>query len=412
MNEFTKTLLVVAPEAPWPATHGGRVDVWNRYLGLKREGWNLALVFWSHNEETNENDRAILANVFSLIKELQLKPSLSAQARRLSRMLREPSQIAKRHVRKDTFFDIMSQIRPLTPDAVISEGLQGVELAKRISSSLRVPLFVRSHNIEHKYMATQLRLAKGVKQRLEIGAALLHLKRFEFASLRAAQAVLDISEEDAEFWRNQGLQTVHWVPPVFPDLQGRKLSVAWAERLFDVGYLGNLWAPNNVSAVEWFLSEILPSLRAARPSISVMVAGSKVQPELASKLNSTPNLTFIPNPPDASKARAQARVLINPIREGSGINTKSVEMLFADSPVVVTPFAVAGMSSRAAEAFDIAEDAEDFARRVLARLQSAYIIDDNRLYARDCFGQGGIKQISEILSKQISVNSSRTGSIK
>lgn len=45
-----KRLLVVAPEAPWPATHGGRVDIWKRYEGLAAEGWSLALLFWSKSE--------------------------------------------------------------------------------------------------------------------------------------------------------------------------------------------------------------------------------------------------------------------------------------------------------------------------------------------------------------------------
>jgi glycosyltransferase involved in cell wall biosynthesis len=394
-----KRLLVVAPEAPWPTTHGGRVDIWNRYEGLVAEGWSLALLFWSRpGEEPDAAARAKLGTVFARLIERPLRRDIGARALRLLRTLRQPSLVALRHPDDAAFNDLLEQARAFAPAAVVSEFVYVSAVASRLAKALGVPLIVRSHNIEHRYMATQHRLATSLKQRLQIAAARLHLKGFETTSLRNAWAVLDISQSDAELWRQQGVSRVHWVPSFFPRLQSAvRHDIAWQDRRFDVGYLGNLWAPNNVAAVTWFIADILPLIRRSRPDVRVMIAGSNASAELIGILEATPNVTFIPHPADADMARADVRVLINPIREGSGINTKSVEMLYANSPVVVTPFAVNGMSAETADAFAVATSAEEFATKTIAAMDTPYTPNPARLLARERFGRGGARAMSEIL---------------
>lgn len=105
---------------------------------------------------------------------------------------------------------------------------------------------------------------------------------------------------------------MHWVPSFFPRLQSAaRHDVAWQDRRFDVGYLGNLWAPNNVAADTWFVADILPLIRRSRPDVRVMIAGSNASAELIGTLEATPNVTFIPHPADADAARADVRVLMS-----------------------------------------------------------------------------------------------------
>lgn len=388
-------LLVVAPEMPWPANHGARVDMWHRYLGLRRQGWALVLICWAR---TQEPVPAELHDVFDVVVPVQVLKPLG----RLAEMVRRPSQAAARQVRGSRFDAILAAARQFGPAAIVCESVHGFDLARRLGAAFAVPVLVRSHNVEFRYMATQFRLARTLRQKAQIAAARLHLRRFEVSALRSAAAVLDISQEDAASWREHGVRSVHWVPPVFPDLEEQAdAGPGWADRHFDVGYLGNLWAPNNVAALRWFLDDVLPRMRQQRNDLSVLIAGGGAAPEFADKIAKTSNVTLIENPGDAVALRQQARVLVNPIREGGGLNTKSIEMLFCASPLVVTPFALAGMPAGIAADYEVAETAQDFADRVVAALAGPYRATEARLAARRRFGRDGVAALSDIVLHEI-----------
>lgn len=388
-------LLVITNEPPWPAIHGARVDQWNRYQALHQEGWVQMLLHWREAGDATES----VAPVFAQTLAIETDRTVPAQLRRAARMISQPSLAAVRAVREDQFGEIREVVRKFGPDIIVCEFVYCLGLARRLADSLKVPLVIRSHNIEHRYMTTQLRLANSWRQRLQIMAARLNLRRYETAALRSADAVLDISKSDAQFWRTQGVENIHWVPTFFPSSVPpvAQQSSPWHERKFDIGYLGNLWAPNNVAAIKWFLDEILPGMLQDKPDLSVVIAGAKPRPELVSWVESKPNLTLVANPPDAHELRAQVRVLINPIREGSGLNTKSVEMLYCDSPIVVTPFAIEGMDDSTAGAFVVAKDVAEFSRLAVAALAEPYMPDESRQAARQLFSHGGSQAMSKIL---------------
>jgi hypothetical protein len=383
----------VAPELPWPANHGARVDMWSRYLGLRRHSWALALICWRRAGEAAAPE---IGEVFDAVMPL----SIRGVRRRFARIARLPSSVAARHVDEAQFVEVLAAAREFGPEAIVCESVHGFELARRLGEVLAIPVLVRSHNIEFRYMATQFRLARTVRQKLQIAAARLHLRRYEEAALLSAAAVLDISHADADYWRGRGVERVHWVSPTFPDLQDGA-EVAWEVRPFDIGYLGNLWAPNNVAAVDWFLDAVLPLIRQRRADISVVIAGAGAHAGFARRIAAVPDVTLIENPADAVALRGQARVLINPILAGGGLNTKSVEMLFCASPIVVTPFALAGMPEAFAAAYEVAGTAEAFAEGVLEGLTKPYVANAARPAAREQFGRGGAAVLSDILRSEI-----------
>lgn len=395
-----RRLLVVAPEMPWPANHGARVDMWHRYLGLKQNGWSLALVGWSGEPVAPE-----LHRIFDLVVPLPLRKAPG----RLVQMMRLPSLVAARQVGGARFAAVLAAVRPFRPAAIVCESIYGFDLARRLGAALVAPVLVRSHNIEFRYMATQFRLARTARQKLQIAAARLHLRRYEETALRSAAAVLDISQPDAAFWHRRGVRSISWVPPAFPDLKdGADTGPGWANRRFDVGYLGNLWAPNNVAAVNWFLDAVFPLIRRRRGDIEILIAGAGAAPELARKIAGTPNVTLIENPDDAVALRQQVRVLINPILAGGGLNTKSLEMLFCASPIVTTPFALAGIPEEIWGAYEVAGTAQSFADSTVAALARPYVADAARLAARERFGHGAVTALSELLVQEIAAHRDRS----
>lgn len=390
--------LVVCQEPPWPTSHGARVDIWNRYDGLTREGWNVGVICWREGPETKADADAGFNGVFDPVWVMDKPRSPAALLARLFRLSYLPSLAAALYPSRDEMAALITRVRTFAPDLLIADSVHMADFTGRIGRALRIPVVIRSHNIEHDYMAIQYRLAKSWRSRLSIAAARLHLKRFEIEALRRAAHVLEISKDALPFWKGLGVERIDWVPTFVPRLErARREPLPWAERRYDAVYLGNLWSPNNVAAVRWMIDEVLPHVRKVAPNYVLLIAGSNPTMELQSYLSQADNVECLANPEDAAAVRLQGRVLVNPILEGSGLNTKSVEMLFFDSPLVMTPFAADGMDEDSQACFNLTADPERFAVLMTDLVKTPFIVDQARAEARARFGQGGAARLSKIL---------------
>lgn len=392
---------MVCQEPPWPTTHGGRVDVWNRYDGLVREGWTAGVVCWADatDAQARADADAGFKGVFHWVRLLPKPTGAAALVKRLGRLVRQPSLTTAMHLEPVAFRALVADARRFSPDVVIADSVHTADFTRRIAKALNIPLIVRSHNVEHLYMATQYKLASSWRLRLSIAAARLHLKAYETDALRRADHVLEISCDAIPFWREHGVERIDWIPTFLPGFdEVGKRSIPWSERRYDAVYLGNLWSPNNVSAVRWLLDEVMPHVRRLEPRFRLMVAGSNPSPDLQVHLERVENVQWLANPSDADALRALGRVLVNPILEGSGLNTKSVELLFCDSPLVMTPFAADGMDAKTRSCFNLHSNPEDFAAAMVGYAAKPFRIDHARVEARERFGAAAARKLSMILA--------------
>ena len=113
---------------------------------------------------------------------------------------------------------------------------------------------------------------------------------------------------------------------------------------------GNLGYFVNVDAVTWWLREVWPSLRRARPDIRVVVAGERPAPAVRQEIVRA-GVKLIEAPRDMRSIIAQATLSLAPMRCGSGVPIKVLEAWSVGVPVVATPWAVAGTSGRQGEDF-------------------------------------------------------------
>ncbi len=131
----------------------------------------------------------------------------------------------------------------------------------------------------------------------------------------------------------------------------------------DLVFVGGFQHPPNTDAVEWFVHEVFPRVRAELPDVTFHVIGSKV--------------------PDAIRALADEHVLVHgyiqdiapymdgcrlsvaPLRYGAGVKGKVNMAMSYGLPVVATSAAVEGMHVRDGEDVLVADDAAAFAAHVV-----------------------------------------------
>lgn len=378
-------LLVITSDIPVPANSGGRIEIWRQLGALKKAGFQVALICWfddAGNGLPKSGDIDELRTVCDAVLTFPIRHSLRHFAERAVRALREPSHAAARSLSVD-WPSVHSLLQEFRPRACLLYGLYGGTLATRLCRDHNLPLFYRSHNIEHLYMKAQFKRQRTWKKKLGLLANLVGLERYEKAVIHDSAVVFDISMTDCKFWEGElPGANVEWVAPVVDAefLRGLAPQAAFQS---DVLYFGNLHTPNNVEGLEWFIKEVRPLLPA---DLTIAVAGSRPTPFVRRLLEGVPNLKLFADPADMAPIVASSRVLINPVLAGSGVNIKSIEMLFTESQLVSTPVGVQGVPPDVQSCFSVETEPARFALRIERALAMGATVDaGTREHARSYF---------------------------
>lgn len=360
-------LLCIASDIPLPANSGGRVDVWRRLQALKAGGVELALLCWydvGRSQPPSDELLGLLGPVCDQVKVQPIRRSPGEVFARLLNLWRMPSHAAARWVTTNRGA-LVTWAQAFEPDAILLDGLYGGVVALWLGHRLGVPVLYRSHNVEHLYMHEQYVKERHLPRRLGLLANRVGLARFERRIVRAARRVFDISLDDQRFWQAQGHKHVEWLPPLVDEDFVRGLTGSPAsDESMDILYFGNLNTPNNVDGVLWLLDEVVGRLREARPGLRIGVAGSRPVErivEAAGRLG----IKLIANPENMTPLLKSARVLVNPVFAGSGVNIKTVEMLFSPAQLVSTTKGLAGLPPDVTRHFRRADSPEAFVGAVL-----------------------------------------------
>ncbi|MGD8807776.1 MAG: glycosyltransferase family 4 protein, partial [Chloroflexota bacterium] len=126
----------------------------------------------------------------------------------------------------------------------------------------------------------------------------------------------------------------------------------------------------NYDAVRYFLAEIYPLIRTARPETTFKVTGSANGALLDGlALDESVKLTGFVK--DIRPEVAGAAVCVIPLREGGGTRLKILEALALGTPVVSTSKGAEGLAVESGKHLLIADDPGHFARETLRLLGDA-----------------------------------------
>lgn len=382
-------IAVFAPDTPYPPNRGGRADIWRRLLALASGGHELMLVHLYEPSGPLAPTSADLAAMDAQLPRRFAFPIKRGPWRALRQLAGSPwvpRHVATRVPEPPERAALDEALRHFAPELLLLEGPWFGEQVKRTVRRLGVPYVYRSHNIEHLYLLGQARAAQRWQDRIAWRLACIGLARYERALMSGARQVFDISQEDRAFWAAQGISGV-WLPPL-PEQAFRERPAVLEPS--DLLFVGNLRTPNNVQGVRWLVEEVMPRLQARQPGLKLTVVGSRPEPELAAKLRASPAVQLQADVPDVQPWLFGARVLVNPVATGSGVQLKTLDMLMTDAPIVSRAQGLGGLPKDFARLLHIAETPEAFAAAILAALQAPSGVDPARVAARTLFTPAGI----------------------
>ncbi len=400
----------VANDVPYPANSGGRVDVWRRLNAAARSGHEIFLTCWHDVGRSEWPSQEVIAELLKTCSGIRIIPiyrDVAGIVRRLRYLGRLPSHAASRYVSAKDSDDLRGDLLDFSPEIVFLDGLYGGELARSVARRSRIPMCYRSHNIEFLYMKQQAALEGRLLRRLGLLANLIGLKKFEASIVSSANWVFDISEEDAEYWRATGCLRLDWLPAIVDNGFSENICRKDSEDKCGILYFGNLNTPNNVDAIRWLVEEVMPNVPKER--CELVLAGSNPTDYVLSLAKSVDGVRLIANPSDMTDLIASAAVIVNPMRAGSGVNLKSVEMLYSSAGLVSTSVGVKGLPSQVKQCFLIADNAKSFAQAIVTCMSGATHDLELRARIRDMFSESTVvdlfnRRLNEIHGSEFSGN--------
>lgn len=364
-------LTVIPIECPYPPIHGGRVDVWHRLQAFAAEGVKIQLVFWhAEDDAPNKSTMDALLSVCDSVLAFPISRAWSSRFRALSKLASQSLYVSTRELSAENQKKLEDEYRKFSPDAIWLDAVFGGKLAFGLAEKFNKHVFYRSHNIEFQYRQKQFKLALGAREKLAVWMSMSNLEQFELSVMKRAAFVWDISLDDLRYWQTRGIENSDWLPPFANPSLVEDLRNAKTAPEFDFAYLGNLYTPNNIEGISWFLEKVWRRIR-EKKAARFLLAGINPHPKIQNLARETEGVMLQSDAPTVAEVYAQGKVLINPILAGSGMNVKSVEMLFSGKPVVTCPQGTAGLPDKIRSYFDVADSPEEFAKFCLSALEIA-----------------------------------------
>lgn len=135
---------------------------------------------------------------------------------------------------------------------------------------------------------------------------------------------------------------------------------------FTLLFLGSFRHPPNLEALNWFLAEVFPQVRAAESRVRLIVIGSDPPPRHS--LPEDEAIELVGFVEDVREPLGRYSLFICPILSGSGIRVKLLEAFAAGIPVVSTRIGAEGLADADGEICALADEPAAFANAILKLL--------------------------------------------
>ena len=345
-------LLVVSSWFPYPPDNGSKLRAYHLMRELSKRH---AITLLSFAEPGEEKHVAGLVDICTTIRTVPGNPFKAGSLGLRGLLSPLPRSYAQ------TYSPAMQALvneRLPEHDAAIGLELGAALYLKRIRSVAR--LF---DGAEVTVLREQFTSQRHTVRRLRYGFTWLKYSRFMRDLIMGFDRATVVSENEREQMIRLGCAPSRVA--VLPNgVDASNLSVTGSPQPGRLIYPGSMTYSANYDAVSYFLAEVYPLIRRARPDAELAVTGSTEGVALE-RLPRHDGVVFTGHLPDIRTAIADSDVCVVPLRIGGGTRLKIIQSLALGTPVVSTSKGAEGLDVTPEQDILLADTPQQFARQVL-----------------------------------------------
>jgi glycosyltransferase involved in cell wall biosynthesis len=225
------------------------------------------------------------------------------------------------------------------------------------------------HNVEAQILQRHAEVGPNLLFRLFMRSDWKKMQRFERNCGSEFDTVIAVSEQDKKLFEDKyGWTNVECIDTAvdadyFQNRDGNEIR----DRVVFVGSMD--WLPNQ-DGVKYFVREIWPHIRHARPNATFQIVGRNPPPSVTA-LTSVPGVEVVGFVPDVRPYLASAAVFVVPLLVGGGTRLKVYEAMAMGRAVVSTTIGTEGLSLTPGRHFFEEDDPQRFADSVTRLLSDS-----------------------------------------
>ena len=261
------------------------------------------------------------------------------------------------------------------PDLV---DVEGIEMARYLPLCHGARRVFGEHNVEYLLQQRTYLVDRQHPRRWPgAGYSMIQarkLARFERATCRLADRVVVVSAEDARALARLEPGGGYAVVPnavdatAYPERRGEPMPGMGGPGLL---FTGTLDFRPNADAIDWFLDEIFPRVRARHATARTWVVGRGPRPALVARGQRDRAIAVTGPVESLDPYWVRASVYVLPMRTGSGVRFKALEAMAAGVPIVSTRLGMEGIDAEPERHYLAADGADAFARAIGRLLDDA-----------------------------------------
>jgi glycosyltransferase involved in cell wall biosynthesis len=354
-------ILFISETVPFPLDSGGRIKTFHtlRMLASAHEVRLHAFI----RDEAQRAHRAALEAVGVPTTLHLVSRSMAREAWFAVRSLAGAPYSVGRHYDRAVFAAIAAEAGRWRPDLVYCDHLSMAEYAIRLG----VPIVYDAHNVEYAILQRFAATRPDLVTRAAVAVEWRRVRRYEGGICRRSRLVFVVSDVDRHALTELAGNGVPFVEvPIAVDAAATT-PIAALTRAPRLLFLGGLHWPPNADALATFLREMWPEVRAARPDASLTSVGRDDHP-VAAACRAAPGVELTGWVPDIDPFVQASRMLVVPMRAGSGMRVKILEAMARGLPVVSTTVGCEGIGVVAGHHLLVADTPHAFAEAVIRLL--------------------------------------------
>jgi glycosyltransferase involved in cell wall biosynthesis len=225
------------------------------------------------------------------------------------------------------------------------------------------------HNVDAQLLRRHAELGTGLLRSRYMGIQWRRMRRFEADCGKRFHTVIAVSEQDQQtFAREYGWRHVQAIDTAVDVDYFRPNGTA--EQSDHVVFVGSLdWLPNQ-DGVTFFVQQVWPLIRRARPKAVFQIVGRN-PPWAVRRLQRVDGVEVVGTVPDVRPHLAGAAVIVVPLLVGGGTRIKIFEALAMGKALVSTTIGAEGLPVTPKEHLLLADSPAEFAEAVIGLLNDA-----------------------------------------
>ena len=247
-------------------------------------------------------------------------------------------------------------------DIVLLEGLPLALYIETIRKHFAGKLVMRAHNVEHKIWEGLARNTSKLPKKYYYSLLASRIKKFESSCLNKYDALIPITEDDSNCFREMAYKGPLFTFPFALDPK-EYLPETNTGKIENIIFLGALdWSPN-IHGLRWFVRKVWPELRNSFPELILHIAGRNPSRQVQEIL-SAPGVQFHGEVEDSREYLKLGQIMIVPLFSGSGMRVKILEGMAAGKVIMSTSFALSGIPAKNKEHLFVEDTVPGFIKQI------------------------------------------------